>query len=100
MIDLTQVTINGRGDWKYWVMCRYSNYILRCTDSKAKAIEKVKEMTKFYQDIGRYRYHNIVIFIRNSWDDWGMIYGEDILGLTYWDYIKYKVKRITKAISH
>ncbi|MBP5204366.1 hypothetical protein J6Z48_01860 [bacterium] len=97
MIDLTQTTIDNRGDWKYWVMCRNSNCILKCTDSKRIAFARVKEAIERYKEIGNYQYHDVVIFVRNSEDDWGMIYGEDIVGLTYWDYIKYKICRIKKG---
>ena len=96
MIDLTQVTINGKGDWKYWVMKRSNNYIIKCTDSKKEAYKELREAIERYKEVGNYIYHDTVIFIRNSYDDWGMIYGEDIVGLTYWDYIKYKIGRIKR----
>lgn len=99
MIDLTKTTIDGRGDWKYWVMLRGRSYIYKCTDSKREAYKELEEAIEFYKEVGSYEYHDIVIFVRHSKDDWGMIYGEDIVGLTYWDYIKYKIDRIKRILG-
>lgn len=99
MIDLTKATMNGRGDWKYWVMCRHNNYIIKCTDSEARAIKELRNSIEFHKEIGTYMYHDIVIITRYSKDDWRMIYGEDILGITYWSYVKYQLRRIKRILG-